>query len=88
MLDLKNVLALDSGKRLIGRLAGCAAPGHTTLVAGSFELSAYNEGLRAAACVLANAVREIDPRLLAECEIAVREFEKSFEDEEREGYDE
>jgi hypothetical protein len=84
--DLRRILELDSGKRVIGRILENNFRDRTTLVVGSFEHTAFNEGFRDAANMIANTIRDIDPHLIAECEIAVREFEKQFE--ETEEYDE
>jgi hypothetical protein len=68
----------EAGKRVFGWLMDTSYRDRSSLVVGSFETTAYNEGMRAVANRLANTIRDIDPRLLAECEIAVREFDKVY----------
>ena len=84
--DLVEVLSSDAGKRVFGGIFNVCRlymsvfdkdPGYT----------AYNAGFRAAGEVIANGIREIDQRLLGECEIAHREFEKRFAEIEQEDDD-
>ena len=72
------MLETPEGKRVLGRILENANIYKTTLVVGSFEHSAFLEGFRHSGNMLANTIREISPMLLAECEIAVIEFEKAY----------
>jgi hypothetical protein len=76
--DLRTVLSVASGRRVFGRIFRDCFMYSSTFAAGSFDMTAYLEGKRDAANLIANAMREIDPVLVAECEAAYDEFERSF----------
>ena len=84
--DLKEVLSTESGRRIVGSIFHLCRKDAGTLSVGSFAHTAFQEGMRAVAVVLAGDIREIDPHLVAECEIAYAKFVKRFQDEdEKEG---
>jgi len=73
--DYIKVLSMEAGKRIIGGIfhnSGLNNPG---------VKSEYYQGVRDLALVIANTLREIDPHLIAECEIAYENFLRSFENE-------
>ena len=68
--DYKEILSTDAGKRIIGGIffaAGLNNPG---------VKSDYYQGVRDLALVIENTLREINPHLIADCEIAYTDFVK------------
>ena len=76
--DTAAVLATPEGRRFVARILEQGYYGVTTLDVRSFEVSAFHEGMRAVAIMIANGVREVDVRLLSECEVELGEFEKRY----------
>ena len=75
--DYKEVLSTDAGKRVVGGIfyrSGLNSPG---------VKSEYYQGVRDFALVIANTIREIDPHLIADCETAYKDFERRFDDDDR-----
>ena len=71
--DYKEILSKEAGKRIFGGIfynSGLNSPG---------VKSEYYQGIRDLALVIANTLREIDPHLVAECEIAYTNFLRSVE---------
>ncbi|MBQ7263551.1 MAG: hypothetical protein IJR14_07500 [Synergistaceae bacterium] len=65
--DLETLLATDAGKRFFGHELDPLWRGT------GYELSAFQQGQRDHALWLANRIREIDPRMIGECDGAYRE---------------
>jgi hypothetical protein len=82
--DLSKVLRTAAGRRVLGRIIESGHRDDSSFAAGCPDITAFNEGMRAIANLLANSIKEIDPRLLADCEIAHRDFERQFGVEEEE----
>jgi hypothetical protein len=81
--DLAAVLDMPAGRRLLARLMRLGMRDRLTLSVdegSGYAVTAFNEGKRAIASAIAESVREIDPRLLARCEIDLGEFERAFEE--------
>ena len=78
--DMRAVLSTQAGLRVMGNILAYCRANEPSMVVQSHALLAYQTGLRDAAGMIANGIREADPRLLAECEIAHVEFEELFED--------
>ena len=75
--DYKEILSTDAGKRIIGGIF---------LAAKLNQVGARNEyyqGLRDLALIIANTIRDINPHLIADCEIAHKEFLERFSEDER-----
>jgi hypothetical protein len=78
--DLKEALSNEAGRRVIGGIFNeCGLwkvifPGE-----GAAAAAAFQEGARAVAVGLANRIREIDPMLLAQCEIDWKAFEQRLQ---------
>jgi hypothetical protein len=82
MKDLKEVLSTPAGKRIIGEILKCSLLSEGSYIAGSFDATAYREGIRYIGLMTANSIREIDPCLIGECEKAYEEQRKLFEEAE------
>jgi hypothetical protein len=87
--DIKATLERPEARRIFGMLLKFGGRDAPTLDLGpnGYATTAFNEGKRAMARMIAESVRMIDPRLLAECETAFAEFERAYggiEEEEEE----
>ena len=75
--DYREILSRDAGLRIFGSIflsAGNNSVG---------QMSEYWNGRRDLGIQIANTIREIDPHLIAECELAYQDFIKEFGDNER-----
>jgi NADP-dependent 3-hydroxy acid dehydrogenase YdfG len=73
--DLQEVLSSEAGRRVIGGIFHDCGFWKAIFCGEAVQATAFQEGLRAAAVGLANRIREIDPTLIARCEIDWRNFE-------------
>ena len=83
--DLRHIVSGPAGRRFIGRLLKFGLRDDLTFNFGEngYVVTAFNEGKRAMACMIANSIREIiGADALAECEKALASFEARFEDRE------
>ena len=78
--DMREVLSTAAGKRVFGSIFDYCGLNDTTLSVHDHAFLSYKAGVRDAGNVIANSVREADPRAVAECEIAHAEFERLFEE--------
>ena len=72
--DYSEILSNEAGRRIFGGIfcnSGLNNPG---------VKNEYYQGVRDLALVIANTIREIDPHLISECEIAYTNFLRSFND--------
>lgn len=76
--DYRELLSTDAGRRVLGGFFHACGANSVTL-AESPAAMAYQQGMRAAALLLSNRIRQIDPRLVGECELAWSGFLKRFE---------
>jgi hypothetical protein len=87
--DVRELLGTDAGKRVFGSIFEFCGLHEPSGLVREHALLAYQTGMRDAANMIANTIREADPRLVAECEVAHAEFERMFADlatcEEEEG---
>ena len=74
--DLEELLGTAAGKRLVGYILD------TFGLWAAVPQGEFQQGQRAVAARLANSVRDIDPRLVGECDAAWREFLKRYDEEE------
>ncbi len=72
--DYSEILSTDAGKRIFGGIFIAAG------LNGTHELDGFYQGRRSLGQTIANTIREIDPRLLAECEIAYNDFMRRNDD--------
>ena len=86
--DFKEVLSTTAGKRVIGGILRRSLFYEGTYAAGQFDLSAYREGMRAVGLMTANTIREIDPRLIGECETEYEKLRGIFDELRQEEDDE
>ena len=77
--DYKEILATEAGKRIFGAIF------HFANIYGAYELDAFQQGRRSMGLTIANTIREIDPRLVADCEIAYFDFRRRNDDARRDG---
>ena len=82
--DYREVLSTEAGRRVLGALFFIGNIFGAEFNSSS-EGAAYMQGQRAAVMSVVNVLREIDPRLVGECEIAYREFERRFGDADGDG---
>lgn len=71
--DYETVLSTEAGRRVFGGLFHACDLNSITL-SESPAAMAYQQGMRAAALIVANRIRQIDPRLVGECDLAWSEF--------------
>ena len=71
--DVSEVLSTEAGRRVFGGLFHACDLNSITL-SESPAAMAYQQGMRAAALIVANRIRQIDPRLVGECDLAWSEF--------------
>jgi hypothetical protein len=74
--DLRTILGTMAGKRFIGALLASSGRDRDPYRAGSFDATAYELGRLSVASSVAALVKEIDPFLLAECEIELENLDK------------
>ena len=75
--DYKKVLSTDAGLRVFGRIFYVARTNGVGL------MTEYTQGKRDLGICIANTIREIDPHIIAECELAHKDFMKEYEGDER-----
>lgn len=80
--DLIEVTSTDAGKRVIAKIIEMSRPRADPFVQGAADTTAYMIGMQRVGIAVVEALREIDPRLVAECDAALIEFEKQFSEEE------
>jgi hypothetical protein len=73
---LREVLSNEAGRRLIGGIFHEWGLWKAIFCGPDATSAAFHEGLRSAAVGLAERIREIDPLILAQCEIDYRRFER------------
>ena len=76
--DLKEVLSTEFGRRIVGSIFHLCRKDAGTLAVSSFAHTAFQEGMRAVAVILSGDIREIDPHLVADCEVAYAKFVQRF----------
>ncbi len=87
-MDYKEVLSSDAGRRVLGSFFDACG---MTRLGGAQDAywAGYDKGLRDAGTMVANSIREIDPRLVGECELAFQKMkERSDADHGRDYSDE
>ena len=79
--DLETIVTTTEGKRFIGALLAASGRDSDTYRAGSFDATAYELGRLSVASGIAALVKEIDPFLLAECEVELENMNRRFEED-------
>jgi hypothetical protein len=79
--DLERILTTSEGKRFTAALLASSGRDRDPYRAGSFDSTAYELGRLSVATSIAALVKEIDPFLLAECELELDNLNKQFEEE-------
>lgn len=72
MKDYQEILSSEAGRRIFGGIFFATYQNTAGL------LNDYQQGMRDSGLRIANTIREIDPRLIAECEISCKEFMRRF----------
>ena len=75
--DYTEILSKKAGLRIFGGIFFAAR------INGTGLMSEYYQGRRDLGVEIANTIREINPRMIADCEIAYREFIKENSTDER-----
>ena len=78
MQDYHEMLSREAGRRVFGGIFFNAGLNRPVGWKGS-EAAAYEAGRRDLALAIANTIREADALGVAECELAYREFLKTYE---------
>ena len=78
--DVQAVLSLPGALRVFGRIIARCRVNEQAQYVSDHAILAYNAGFRDAGLMIADTIRGVDPRLLAECEIAHDEFVRMFND--------
>ena len=73
--DYLEVLSTEAGRRVFGGIFHKLGL-NTPITNCDVETMIYRAGLRAAVQIIANTIREANPRAVAECEIAYEKYEK------------
>ena len=77
--DLSEVLSTEAGRRVFGSIFYFGRMNISTFDVSSPTMTAYNEGLRAMANMLANTIRQVNPHLVADCEVCYDTFCGQFD---------
>lgn len=86
--DLQEVLSNEAGRRVIGGIFHECGLWNAVFCGEAPAAAAYREGLRAAAAVLVNRIREIDPMLIAQCEMDYQKAERDLKAQRANGKEE
>jgi hypothetical protein len=78
--DLQDVLSSEAGRRAIGGIFHDCGLWEAPFCGEGSTAQAFTDGRRAVAVEIANRIREIDPMLVARCEIEHRNFELEWEE--------
>ena len=85
--DLQETLSSDAAKRWFGSFFYTCNPSKRIFNENALVM-AYKVGVHEAAGVVMDSMREIDPRLPGECELAYRKFRDAWKRERRDSDDE
>lgn len=77
--DVSEVLSTEAGRRVFGSIFHAGRMSAGTLDVNSPTMTAFQEGMRAMANMLANTIRQIDPHLVADCEVSYDTFCGQFD---------
>ncbi len=81
--DYEELLSNEAGRRVFGGFFHACGLNSITL-SESPAAMAYQQGMRAAALIVANRIRQLDPRLVGECDLAWSKFLQSPDNEKAE----
>lgn len=75
--DFKKVLSSDAGLRVFGGIFYAARINDVQ------PMNEFFSGRRSMGQSIANTIRDIDPHIIAECELAYKEFQERNKDDDR-----
>jgi hypothetical protein len=76
---LEIVLSIEAGRRVVGGIFHECGLWNAIFCGEGIAAASYREGMRAAAVCLVSRIREIDPMLIAQCEVDYRKAEREMQ---------